>query len=129
MNNIKQLDAKGNGEYRYDYKHDILFFKIKDRDYQSSLELGDVILDMDKEGYPTGVQIFNASDIFKIDKPTLRSIQKWKFHIKLEKNIVTLQLMFIMVKENKQIVERGENLVREASSELQDREVLCAIPN
>ncbi len=123
---IKHLDAKGKGEMDYDYSNDILFFKVKNREYDHSLELGDVVLDVDKEEYITGIQIFGASIIFNVDKDTLRNVKKWEFKVRTEGKIISIQLMFEMVRRN-QVVERGQNLVRESVSLLTDSEVRCDV--
>ena len=68
----KQLHEKGIVDY--DYKNDILFFKVKDRYYERSIDFGDFILDLDKEGYIVGIQLFDASKIFSIDKDALLKI-------------------------------------------------------
>jgi len=78
---MKHLDAKGKGEMDYDYSNDILFFKVKNRDYDHSIELEDVVLDVDKEGYTTGIQIFGASKMFDVDKDSLRNVRKWEFKV------------------------------------------------
>ena len=122
----KYLDAKGKGEMDYDYTNDILFFKVENREYDHSIELEDVVLDVDKEGYITGIQIFGASNIFNIDKDALRNIKKWEFKVKIESKVISIQLMFEMLRRNK-VVERGQNLIRESSSVLTDSEVMCAM--
>ncbi len=122
----KQLEAKGKGKSDYDYANDILFFKVKDREYDHSIELQDIVLDVDKKGYVTGIQIFDASTMFTVDKDSLRNIQKWEFNVKIEGRIIFVQLMFEMIRRNK-VVERGQNLIRELSSPLTDSEVMCAM--
>ncbi len=121
----KYLDAKGKGEMNYDYSNDILFFKVKEREYDRSIELEDVVLDIDKEGYVTGIQIFGASKMFNVEKDALQNVKKWEFKVKTEGKVISVQLMFEMLRRN-QVVERGQNLVREASSLLTDSEVMCA---
>ncbi|MEK6921836.1 MAG: DUF2283 domain-containing protein [Nanoarchaeota archaeon] len=123
---IKQLNAIGKGEMDYDYSNDILFFKVKNREYDRSIELEDIVLDLDKQGFITGIQIFGASTIFKLEKETLQNIKKWEFHVQTEGKVISIQLMFEMIRRNK-IIERGQNLVRETSTSLQDSEVLCAV--
>lgn len=123
----KHLDARGKGEVDYDYKNDILFFKVKDREYTRSLEFEDIVLDVDKEGFITGIQLFDASRLFRADKDALMKVRRWEFNTKVEENVITLQFRFEMVKQNKVIVEQGQNLVREATSPLNDSEVLCKI--
>jgi len=121
----KHLEDKGESDY--DYKNDILFFKIRNREYVKSIDFEDFVVDVDKEGFITGIQIFDASKIFRLDKTYLREVRGWKFNAKVENNIITIQLMFEVIKRNKVIIERGENLVRESTSPLVDSEVLCRI--
>lgn len=123
---IKHLDARGNGEVDYDYIHDILFFKIKDRDYSKSVEFEDIVLDIDKEGFITGIQIFNASNMFKVEKEPLKEIKKWAFEIKVEDNVIFVQLTFEIIKRNK-IIERVQNIVRKSPSLLRNSEVCVEI--
>ena|SRR3989344_4547266 len=124
----KHLDAKGKGEVNYDYKNDTLLFKIKDREYVKSIDFDDLVVDIDKEGYITGVQIFEASEMFKIDKEALRNIKYFEFDTKAENNVISIRLRFTHVRRNKQVIERGENLRRESASPLIDSEVLCTVP-
>lgn len=124
----KHLNAKGKGEVDYDYTNDILFFKVKERTYDHSIELEDFVLDVDNKGYITGIQIFGASKIFNIEKGILRNIKEWEFKVKTEGKIISVQLFFKILRRN-EIVERGQNLIREATSLLTDSEVKCAVTN
>lgn len=123
----KHLNAKDKGIVDYDYKNDILFFKVKDREYTKSVDFGDFILDIDNEDFIIGIQIFDASKIFGIDKDALMKVRRWEFHTKVENQVVTVQLMFEAIKRNKVIVENRQNLVRESDSLLKNSEVLCEI--
>ncbi len=123
---IKHLDARGNGEVDYDYVHDILFFKIKDREYFRSIEFEDIVLDIDKESFITGIQIFNASNMFKVEKESLKEIKKWDFDIKVENNVIFVQLAFEIVKRNK-VIERVQNIIRKSPSLLKNSEVCVEI--
>ena len=87
---MKHLDAKGKGEYLYDFSNDILMFKVRERDYDHSIELEDIVLDVDKEEYITGIQIFGASKMFNVDKDTLRNVQKWEFKVRTEGKVVSV---------------------------------------
>ncbi len=119
----KHLDAKG--ERDYDKENDILSFKVENREYDHSIELEDMVLDVDTEGYITGIQIFGASQMFNTSKESLENIPKREFKIKTEGKIIFIQLTFGMVRKNK-VVERGQNLIRETSLLLTNSEVLCA---
>lgn len=121
----RELKAQGKGEVDYDYKNDILFFKVKNRQYQKSLDFEDLVVDIDKEGYITGIQIMDASKLFGLTKDALLKVRKWEFNAKVEDKIVTIKLVFEVVKRNKVIVK--QNLQRESPSQLQDSEVLCTI--
>jgi len=124
---MEHLDARGKGEVDYDYKEDTLFFKIKNREYKKSLDYGNFVLDIDKEGFITGIQLFDASKLFKIDKNALLKVKRWEFNTKVENKIITVQLTFEAVKRNKVIVEKGHNLERETTARLQDSETMCTI--
>ena len=66
---VIRKSIQGKGDVDYDFKHDILFFKTKDRKYAKSIELLDnIVVDVDKEGFLVGVQIFDASEFLNLDK-------------------------------------------------------------
>jgi uncharacterized protein YuzE len=121
----KHLDAKGKGEVDYDYKNDILLFKITGREYKKSLDFENLVLDVDTEGFITGIQLFEASKLFKIPKDALLKIRRWEFNAKVEDKIITVQIVFEALKRNRVVVERGHNLQRESSSPLRNSEALC----
>jgi len=124
----KHLEAKGKGEHTYDYANDMLLFKIKNRDYLKSLDFDNLIVDIDKEGFITGLRIFDASEIFNIPKLALKSIKSWRFNASVEDKKVTIQLEFIPILRNKPLIKQGQNLVREAiGSEISNSEVLCTV--
>ena len=123
----KHLDARGKGMVDYDYKDDTLFFKIKDRHYMKSIDFEDIVLDIDKEGYIIGIQIFGASGFFKLPKLALNNIKYMEFDARAENNIIKLRLLFRCMLRNKEIVQAGENLERESTSPLQDKTVLCSV--
>lgn len=71
---------KGKGVVDYDYKNDILFFKTQEREYIKSIELDHIIVDIDKEDFLVGIQIFEASKFLNIKKKDLLSIPNWEFN-------------------------------------------------
>lgn len=121
----RQLKAPGKGEVDYDYKNDILFFKIKGREYKKSIDFGNLVLDVDKEDYITGIQIFDASKLFKMPKDALLKIKQWEFQTKVEEKTITVQITFEAMKRNKIIIEKGYNLERETKTPLKESEILC----
>jgi len=124
----RYLEALGKGECIYDYAHDILLFKIRERDYLKSLDFDNLIVDIDTEGFITGLRIFDASKVFSIPKLALKSIKTFKFRARIEDKKVTIQLEFIPILRNKPLLRQSQNLVREAiGSEVNDSEVLSTI--
>lgn len=124
----RHLDARGKGEYTYDYRNDILLFKIKDRDYAMSIEFENLIVDIDKEGYITGLRIFDASQVFKLTKLALNNVKRFEFNSKVEDKVITIQLRFMSVLRNRPVIKHGQDIVREAGdSHIRNSEVLCTV--
>ena len=122
----KKLNAIGKGEMDYDYEHDILFFKVKDREYNHSLELSGLVIDLDAEGYPTGIQIFDASKIFQIEKVALQQIQQWKFAIQIHDRVVAVSLFFTTLRRNK-VIECRQEIERPIAQPVQNATVECTV--
>jgi uncharacterized protein YuzE len=58
---IKPRHLEFEGEMDYDPVNDILFLKIKDREYDFSIEFQNMVIDIDKKKFVVGIQIFEAS--------------------------------------------------------------------
>lgn len=124
----RHLDARGKGEYTYDFRNDILLFKIKNRDYAMSIEFENLIVDIDTQGYITGLRIFDASQLFKLSKLALSNVKIFEFNTKVENKVITIQLRFTSVLRNKPVIKHGQDIVREASSsQIRNSEVLCTV--
>ena len=124
----KHLDARGKGEYTYDYINDIMLFKIRDRDYLKSIDFGILVVDIDTKGFVTGLRIFDASKVFKLSKLALKNIKQFEFNSKVENKVLTIQLRFMSVLRNKPVIKHGQDFIREAlQSEIKDSEVVCTI--
>ncbi len=124
----KHLDARGKGEYSYDYRNDIMLFKIKNRDYAMSIEFENLIVDIDTQGFITGLRIFDASQLFKLSKLALMNVKIFEFNTKVENKVITIQLRFTSVVRNKPLIKHGQDIIREtSSSQIRDSEVLCTV--
>jgi len=120
---IKKLEGKG--EVDYDYENDILFFKLKGRQYDKSIELLDnLVVDVDKEGFLVGVQMFDASEYLNIDKKSLLKIPNWQFTINVHENIIEIRLVF-QVKVRNKIVEKNPIIAQQMSQKLPDSQLIC----
>ncbi len=111
----KHLEAEG--EMDYDYINDILFFKVKNREYDFSIEFQNMVIDIDKEKFIVGIQIFEASEFLRMSKLNLREIPKWKFKAKIENDVINLRLNYRLKIRNK-IYEKSPIIVQENKSGL-----------
>lgn len=104
----KKLEAKRKGECAYDYDNDILTFKIKNRNYLKSMDFDDFSIDIDTEGFITGLRIFDASKIFNLTKIDLQNLKQFMFNAKTEANLIKIEIKFVCIRRNKQIIQQGQ---------------------
>ncbi len=124
----KILKAIGKGQYDYDYKNDILMFKTKEREYSTSLEFDNLVIDIDIEGYVTGLRVFDATKVFKLTKITLKNVKHFEFHTQVEDKIIKIQLRFDAVLRNKPIIKQGQDFERAAlESNINNSELFCTV--
>jgi len=122
--NMRKLEAEG--EMDYDFANDILFFKVKGREYDFSLEFQNMVIDIDNEKFVTGIQLFEASSFLGMTKINLRKIPKWKFSAKIEGNIIELRLNYQLEIRNK-IFEKNPIIVQENKSNLPSPQIVSTI--
>lgn len=131
-NKFKKL--KGKGEVDYDYKNDILFFKTKNREYEKSIELDNIILDIDSKGFIVGVQLFEASEFLNLEKIKLREIINWEFNTKTElvdlegKQVtkIEIRLMF-QVKIRNKVIEKNPIIMPQPIAEILPNSKLACV--
>jgi len=56
------------GEIDYDFEYDILFFKVKNKEYSKSVEVNNLVIDFDSHNLLSGIQIFEASKFLGLEK-------------------------------------------------------------
>ena len=119
----KKLEGKG--EVDYDYENDILFFQLKSRQYSKSIELLDnLVVDVDKEGFLVGIQMFDASEYLNIDKKSLLKIPNWQFTINVHESIIEIRLVF-QIKVRNKIVEKNPIISQQINQKLPNSELVC----
>jgi len=121
---MKNRHLKASGEWDYDFKYDILFFKVKNREYLKSKEIDNIVLDLDSERFLTGIQIFDASKFLGIDKKTLMNIPKWAFEARIQDDKIEVRLTFEVKVRNK-VVEKNPIIIRSISEKLPNSELIC----
>lgn len=115
---------KGKGELDYDYINDILFFKIKSRDYDHSVEIDNLVIDIDSENFIVGVQIFDASKFLGIKKYYLRAIPRCDLHASIRADRLEIRLTFKVNIRNK-IVQVNPIILEALKNHLPDSETAC----
>ena len=122
----KNRHLEGPGEVDYDYSNDILLFKVKNREYDKSLEFGNLVVDIDTEEFIAGIQIFDASKFLQVDKESLRNIPKWTFQAFINEENIEVRLNY-ETKVRNRIVEINPIIIRENKSHLPNSEMVCVV--
>lgn len=114
------------GVFDYDYVNDILFFKVDEREYAFSVELLDYVIDLDIEGFVVGLQIFDASKHFGMNKNSLRDVKNWRLEARIRAGVIEVKLVFTSMLRNK-MIEKNPILVQRIDGNIADSRVLCTI--
>ena len=129
MTEPKRLDGTGKGECLYDYKHDILTFKIKDRNYRQSVEVQNYVIDVDDEGFVTGLRIFDATKVLGLSKLVLKNIIRMDFRAQIRDNVISVTLKLSSMLRNKILFKEKETftqkITQESPTPLEDSIVVC----
>ena len=91
------------GEFDYDFKNDILLFKVKEREYSHSVELHNLIIDFDEENFIVAIQIIGASGVFQLSKEQLKGIKNFMMKCKINDGLIQINLEFNMTVRNKPV--------------------------
>lgn len=93
----RHVDAWG-----YDFETDSLFFRDKSIKYHSSIEMGDLILDLGIDGLPIGVELLNASKNFNISKFMMKGIESFNITIDVSETEIKVTIKaFVKLRNTK----------------------------
>lgn len=126
--NMQPKTLKGVGKEDYDFANDILFFKVNGREYEKSIELDGMVVDIDKEDFIVGLQIFDASKFLDMPKAALMKINNWQFNASLNDKRLEVRLAFQLVVRNK-IIEKNPIIVENLQVSMPSSEVMVAVSN
>ena len=126
MKGTKERMLEAEGEMDYDYINDILFFKVKNREYDFSLEFQNMVIDIDKEKFIVGIQIFDASEFLGIEKVNLRAIPKWQFKARIDHGVIEIRLFYQITIRNR-IIEKNPIIIQENTADLPSPQMVCTI--
>lgn len=121
---MKTKHLEGKGQTDYDFDHDILFFKTAERDYFKSIELYNLVLDIDKDGFIVGIQIFEASKFLDIAKTKLLEVKNWRYDASINDGILNIRLIFKVLVRN-QLVEARPIIIQPVEENLPNSELIC----
>jgi len=84
--------------FNYDYKEDILFFySKKSHKYEvSEFITKSVVIDLNKNKFPMGVEILDASKLLNTKKYLLKNIKDGEIAIKISEDKIELKLSLII---------------------------------
>jgi len=85
--------AKINTEITYEKDEDILSL-WRGKSSRASIEIGDFIIDVDGEGYVSGLEILNASENLNINSEDLNKIETASMSVIYKPNYVTIVISF-----------------------------------
>ncbi|MBI4117030.1 DUF2283 domain-containing protein [Candidatus Pacearchaeota archaeon] len=123
---MKPRHLEAEGEMNYDFINDIIFFKVKNREYDFSIEFQNMVIDVDEEKFIVGIQLFEASKFLRMSKVNLREIPRWQFKARIDKGIIELRLDYQLKVRNK-IFEKNPIIVQENKSGLPSPQMVSTI--
>ncbi|MEK6884217.1 MAG: DUF2283 domain-containing protein [Nanoarchaeota archaeon] len=126
MQENKERHLEAEGEMSYDYANDTLLFKVKDREYDFSLEFQNMVIDVDNKQFIVGIQIFDASKFLGIEKQYLKTIPKWRFKAKIKENIIEIRIFYQINIRNK-IIEKNPIIIQENKSNLPSPQMVMTV--
>ena len=107
----KVFNGLGKGEWIYDYSHDILTLKVKEQEYEKSIDVENYIFDFDPQGILRGIQIFDASHVLGIARGVLRQLSSFRFDCVMNGERIFLKILLSASYRNKKI-SHGQDIER-----------------
>jgi len=124
MTEKKLLNARGEADY--DFENDILFFKVKNREYEMSVELDRFAIDIDDKNFVVGMQIFDASKFLDMPKDFLRTIKRWAFQATVAENRLEIRLMFQVLFRNR-VIEKNPIIIEPLRVPMPNSNMMCKV--
>lgn len=100
------------GRYRYDPEYDTLTYRLDGR-YARSLELDDVVLDLDPDGAIIGLRVFEASSLFGLDRANLAQVSDFRFSAQRADGVVSIDVSFVPLSNGEPLLRQRQSIVRD----------------
>lgn len=84
----------------YDLENDSLFFNYQGIPYESSIDLGNIILDIGEDGSPVGFEILHASKLFNLPKSAIKNFQNFKAEISISEKMIEIKFTISIILRN-----------------------------
>ena len=88
--------------FDYDFENDSLFFIYKGVDYESSIDIDDIILDLGVDGSPVGAEILHASKQFNVPKTAIKNLKNFKAEISISEKTIEIKFTIYTVLRNRE---------------------------
>lgn len=102
MNNIPKSRKIAADYYDYDIENDSLFFNRSDVQLESSIDLGNIILDMGVDGSPVGFEILHASKMFNVPKYVIQNFHSMNAEISITKETIEIKITISVSLRNRE---------------------------
>ena len=86
--------------FDYDFENDSLLFNIKSIQYESSINLGNIILNIGVDGTPVGAEILHASKLFNVPKMALKNYKTFRAEISISEDTIEIKLSITILLRN-----------------------------
>lgn len=96
-----QKMAKANLKISYDAEENILVVS-RGRKVRASIEVGDFIVDVDVDGFISGIEILNASETLKISEEQLKGLQNVDMLVNYKPHYACIYLMMKFEQKGKE---------------------------
>ena len=83
---------KNDSKFVYDCENDIMFFAKKEKSYDESFEIENLVFDLDKNEQIVGLEILDASKLLGVDKVFLKNVFEGEMRIRVNKKLLQLKI-------------------------------------
>ena len=87
----------------YDFQNDIFYSRPVRRSYEYSEQIGDFVIDFDKNGKIIGLEVFNASTYFDKPKIFLKNVFSHTVKIEISEKYISIRIGVLSKQRNKEV--------------------------
>lgn len=99
----KNKSSKEDTIFDYDAQNDSLFVHTPGKKYKSSMEFGNIILDVAEDNSVIGLEILSTSSVFGISKHDARNVKSIETTITISQKSIDLEIHILILKRNSKV--------------------------